>query len=271
MTGMLIVGHRGAMAHAPENSLESYALAEEAGVDEIELDVRLSADEQLFLLHDATLDRTAGADSARGLGPAAELTMAQLQAAVLDSGRGVVSLAEMYEATSTGIQLEIKAPETVPHLARYFAEHRADAERTVLMSFQEDALHEAARLMPQVRRGVIRKDLATADAFPGGWQGLVEHTRAQRLAVGLEGLTEEAAAQIRDQGLELHVWPMRSLENMRDAMRLQADGTTSDDPALAMQWLREVQDEQASEDGPATADRDQTAGGQAPAARAPGA
>jgi glycerophosphoryl diester phosphodiesterase len=246
MTGMLIVGHRGAMAHAPENSLESYVLAEEAGVDEIELDVRLSADDQLFLLHDATLDRVAGDDSARGLGPAAELTMAQLQSAVLDSGRGVVSLAEMYDATSTVIQLEIKAPETVPHLARFFAQRPADAERTVLMSFQEDALRQASELAPQVRRGVIRKDLATADEFPGGWQGLVEHTRAQRLAVGLAGLSNEAAETIRAHGLELHVWPMRSLENMRDAVRLQADGTTSDDPALAMQWLREVRGEQSA-------------------------
>ena len=101
----LIVGHRGAMAHAPENSLEGYALAERIGVDEIELDVRLSADEQLFLLHDATLDRTAGDDSARSRGPAGELTLAQLQQVVLDSGRGVVTLQEMYEATSTFIQI----------------------------------------------------------------------------------------------------------------------------------------------------------------------
>ena len=92
---MLIVGHRGAMAHQPENSLASYALAEEVGVDEIELDVRLSKDDVLFLLHDETLDRTAGDDSARGLGPAADSTIAELQAAVLDSGRGVVTLAEM--------------------------------------------------------------------------------------------------------------------------------------------------------------------------------
>ncbi|PWH07394.1 glycerophosphodiester phosphodiesterase [Brachybacterium endophyticum] len=240
MSDMLIVGHRGAMAHAPENSLESYALAEQAGVDEIELDVRLSADEQLFLLHDATLDRVAGDDSARELGPVADLTLAQLQSVVLDSGRGVVTLAEMYDATSTGIQLEIKAPETVPYLARFFAERPADAERTFLMSFKEDTLREAAELMPQVARGIIRKDLATANAFEGGWRGLVDRARAQRLAVGLLGLTEQDSAEIRGEGLELHVWPMQSLEDMRDAVRLQADGTTSDDPALALQWRREV-------------------------------
>ena len=79
-------------------------------MDEIELDVRLSKDGALFLLHDDTLDRIAGDDSARDLGPAAELPIARLQAAVLDSGRGVVTLAEMYEATHTAIQLEIKDP-----------------------------------------------------------------------------------------------------------------------------------------------------------------
>ena len=240
MTTMLIAGHRGAMAHAPENSLESYALAEQVGVDEIELDVRLSADRELYLLHDATLDRTAGDDSARDRGPAGQLTLAQLQEVVLDSGRGVVTLAEMYEATSTVIQLEIKAPETVPYLARYFEAHPADAERTVLTSFQEEALREARELMPGIRRGIIRHTLADAERFEGGWRGLVEYTGADRVAIGLKGLTEELTAQIREQGIELHVWPMRSLEDMQQAVRLQADGTTADDPQQAMEWLRDV-------------------------------
>ncbi|GAA1488142.1 glycerophosphodiester phosphodiesterase family protein [Brachybacterium sacelli] len=237
---MLIVGHRGAMAHAPENSLESYALAEEIGVDEIELDVRLSADEELFLLHDATLDRTAGDDSARGRGPAAEMTLAELQAVVLDSGRGVVSLAEMYDATSTVIQLEIKAPETVKHLADFFAARPEAAARTYLMSFDADALREASERMPDIRRGIIRHSVETANAFDGGWEGLVKYTRASRFATGFEGLSEEIADAVRERGLELHVWPLRTIEHMRRAVALGADGTTSDDPATAQQWLREV-------------------------------
>lgn len=245
MAKMAIVGHRGAMAHAPENSLEGYALAEEIGVDEIELDVRLSADEELFLLHDPTLDRTAGDDSARDLGPAKDLTLAELRAARLDSGHGVVTLAEMYEATSTFIQLEIKAPETVPYLARYFAEHPDHARRTMLTSFKHDALREAAALMPDVPRGVIRHDMTKAQEFPGGWRGLVEHTSAARLCVGFGGLTRELAQEVRDHGLELHVWPMRSPENMRDAVAFGADGTTADDPELAMDWLEQEKDSAA--------------------------
>lgn len=238
---ILIVGHRGAMAHAPENSLESYALAEEIGVDEIELDVRLSADEELFLLHDATLDRTAGDDSARDLGPAGDLTLAQLRAVVLDSGRGVVTLQEMYQATDSIIQLEIKAPETVPHLATFFETHPEYAARTCLTSFKEDALHEAAQLMPRIPRGIIRHDLSRAEQFDGGWRALVEHTGASRICLGFDGLTEEVVQEFRGMGLELHVWPLRTIDDLHRALELGADGTTADDPALALEWLRELE------------------------------
>lgn len=237
---MLIVGHRGAMAHQPENSLASYALAEEVGVDEIELDVRLSKDDVLFLLHDETLDRTAGDDSARGLGPAAELTIAELQAAVLDSGRGVVTLAEMYEATRTFIQLEIKDPATVPHLARFFEDHPDHAQRTILTGFDPDALRRCSELMPTVGRCIIVTTLDKAEVFEGGLHGLLEYTRSTRFACGFEGLTRETVDAVHEFGLEFHVWPLRTIEDMRRALELGADGTTSDDPAQARAWYNEV-------------------------------
>lgn len=237
---MLIVGHRGAMTHRPENSLASYALAEEVGVDEIELDVRLSKDDVLFLLHDDTLDRTAGDEAARNLGPAAELTIAQLQAAVLDSGRGVVTLEEMYEATHTFIQLEIKDPATVPHLAEFFAQHPDRAQRTILTGFNPDALRQASELMPNIGRCIIVSSLDKAEAFDGGLKALLEHTRSTRFACGFAGLTREVMDEVHALGLDIHVWPMRSIEDMRRAIELGADGTTSDDPALARAWYDEV-------------------------------
>lgn len=237
---MLIVGHRGAMTHRPENSLASYALAEEVGVDEIELDVRLSKDDVLFLLHDDTLDRTAGDDGARNLGPAAELTIAQLQGAVLDSGRGVVTLEEMYEATHTVIQLEIKDPATVPHLARFFAQHPEHAQRTILTGFDPDALRRCSELMPSIGRCIIVSSLEKAEGFEGGLRGLLEHTRSTRFACGFEGLTRETVDAVHELGLEFHVWPMRTREDMRRALELGADGTTSDDPAQARAWYDEL-------------------------------
>lgn len=240
---MLIVGHRGAMTHEPENSLSSYALAEAVGVDEIELDVRLSKDGVLFLLHDDTLDRTAGDDSARNLGPAAELTIEQLQNVVLDSGRGVVTLAEMYEATTTFIQLEIKDPAAVPHLATFFEQHPEYAQRTILTGFNPDALRRCSELMPTIGRCIIVTSLDKAEAFEGGLYGLLDHTRSTRFACGFPGVTRELVDELHERGLEFHVWPMRTLEDMRRAVELGADGTTSDDPALARAWYDQVCEE----------------------------
>lgn len=61
-TRRLIIGHRGAAAHAPENTLPSFRLAERAGADVLELDVHLSADGVPVVIHDPSLLRTAGRD-----------------------------------------------------------------------------------------------------------------------------------------------------------------------------------------------------------------
>lgn len=75
----LIMGHRGAMGHAPENTLASFKLAHEMGVEAVELDVHLSADGVLVVHHDETLDRTTD-----GTGEIAAMTIAQLRQ--LDAG-----------------------------------------------------------------------------------------------------------------------------------------------------------------------------------------
>ena len=130
-----LVGHRGAMAHAPENSIASFRLAEEMGVDEIELDVRLTADGVAIVLHDATLDRTAADDSGRGLGPVAELSFDQIKDIELDSGRGVLTFDEALDNTTVTLQVEMKAIEVVPELGRIVAARPEDAQRIQFTSF----------------------------------------------------------------------------------------------------------------------------------------
>ena len=237
---LLIVGHRGAMAHAPENSLASYALAEASGVDEIELDVRVTSDGELVLVHDATLDRTAGDDTAMGLGPIADLTLVQVRAAKLNSGEPAPTLLEMYEATHTEIQLEIKDPAAVPLLKRFFDSRPADAERTILASFSPDALRHACELMPQIRRSIITATLSGAEDFSGGWRGLVKYSRATRVACGFEGLTKDLVSEMHASGLEVHGWPMRAPKDMQTALRVGVDGTTADDPAMAREWYEKI-------------------------------
>ena len=70
----IIYGHRGASAHAPENTLEAFALSMEMGADGFELDVHMSKDGELVVIHDETVDRTTD-----GTGFVRDLTLQQLK------------------------------------------------------------------------------------------------------------------------------------------------------------------------------------------------
>lgn len=99
----LIIGHRGASADAPENSLAAFALAKEQGADGVELDVQLSRDDRIVIIHDTTVDRTTN-----GSGKVSELTLKELQA--LDAGQGqtIPTLDELLEMLGPSILYNIE-------------------------------------------------------------------------------------------------------------------------------------------------------------------
>ncbi len=88
----LILGHRGASADALENSLAAFALAKDQGADGIELDVQLSADGQLIIFHDQTVERLTD-----GAGKISDLSWAQLQEFKLANGEAIPTLDAVFE------------------------------------------------------------------------------------------------------------------------------------------------------------------------------
>src|SRR5512135_2653183 len=75
----LVLAHRGASLHAPENTLAAFTLAADQGADGIELDVKLTRDGSIVVMHDATVDRTT-----TGHGRVSDLTLSEIKA--LDAG-----------------------------------------------------------------------------------------------------------------------------------------------------------------------------------------
>lgn len=88
----LIIGHRGASAEAPENTLAAFVLAQAQGADGIELDVQLSADGWPVVIHDSKLERTTD-----GQGQVRQFTLAQLQALDAGEGQSIPTLDEVFE------------------------------------------------------------------------------------------------------------------------------------------------------------------------------
>lgn len=245
MTEFLIVGHRGAMHELPENSLQSFARAEELGVDEIELDVQLTADGVLVVNHDYDLGRLSVDPRDAGKGPIAHMTLAQAQEILLDSGRCLLTLEEAYEATTTYIQAEVKDPAAVPVFAAFLDANPDIAARTMVTSFGQDALAEMRRLRPDQDTGIILSRFPEPGT-PDAADEILERTGSTRYHSFWTGVTREAVAHIQAGGRKVHVGNVNSYEQMKMALLLGADGTTTDDPANAFVWLDRAREEIAA-------------------------
>lgn len=183
----LVVAHRGASAYAPENTMEAYRLAVEMGADAIELDVHLTRDGQLAVIHDETLERTTDRS-----GPVRDHTMKQLRAADAGftfaspdgstpfpgKGLSIPTLPEVLEWLPEGIGLvvELNAPEaTAPTLEALRGSRVRAAGAVSLISFEEKAIDEAHQLDPTLATGYL---LVPSQDFAAGLAYAVEHGHA---------------------------------------------------------------------------------------------
>lgn len=235
-----VVGHRGAMAHAPENSEQSFRLAELAGVSEIELDVRCTADDVLIVLHDSTLDRVAADGDGRGRGPVADLSFDDVQGVILDSGRAVLTLAEAFEATRVRLQVEIKELRCVNALAAYVRTHPEHADRAIFTTFDWAVLDEVARLLPEVACGIIVTQYPDGADERANIDALLARTGSDIFHCGWQGLTAQVVSRFHHAGLGVRGWPVRTHEDMTRAIALGVDGITTDDPDQAWGWYHSL-------------------------------
>jgi glycerophosphoryl diester phosphodiesterase len=232
-----VVGHRGAMALAPENSAASFRLAEAAGVDEIELDVRITADGVPIVLHDPTLERLAAGGPCLAT-PVTQLTLAQLHEVPLDSGQPVPTFADILELTSVTLQVEIKDPSAVPALAALLGQAPSCTRRIKFSSFLPEALFLLALHLPAVPRGLIVSSFPSTRRQQEELEDVLITTGAGTLYTGFEHLMPVHVEQLHAAGLEVHVWPLTCPGDLDRALELRADGGTADNPASARAWLQ---------------------------------
>ena len=220
---MIITGHRGALGTEPENTLRSFRRAVAEGCDEIELDLRVTADGELVIMHDATVDRTTS-----GSGEVASLTLSELRS--LDAGLGerVPTWAETVAAIDVRFQAEVKAEAAVPLLAQSLKSDPALAERTLVTSFHPEILLAVREAFPDVTTGhIFGRTPDTAE--------VITRTRAAGATwslCGIAGLTPEAVADLHAAGLNVTAWPVPDPETLAKATALAVDGITTDNPHL---------------------------------------
>ncbi|MFC8920581.1 glycerophosphodiester phosphodiesterase [Streptomyces sp. WAC05374] len=216
----LTIGHRGVMGVEPENTLRSFVRAEHAGMDVIELDLHLSKDGALVVMHDAEVDRTTD-----GTGAIADKTLAELRE--LDAGLGerVPVFEEVLDAVRTPLQAEIKDVAAARALAEVMR-RRDLAGRVEVSSFHDEAVAEIARLVPGVRTVLIASHwgddiVARARAVGAG-----------TLALDIRRLTLETTERARAAGLGVIAWVVNTPQHLRLVRALELDGATTDHPEI---------------------------------------
>ncbi|MEU5311317.1 glycerophosphodiester phosphodiesterase family protein [Streptomyces sp. NPDC021562] len=216
----LTIGHRGVMGVEPENTLRSFVAAQQAGLDLIELDLHLSKDGALVVMHDAEVDRTTD-----GSGPIAEKTLEELRA--LDAGLGerVPVFEEVLEAVQSPLQAEIKDVAAARALAEVM-QRRDLVSRVEVSSFHDEAVAEIARLVPGVRTALIASRYGT---------DVVERAReagAATLCLNIRRLTLEVVEHARKADLRVIGWVVNTQDQLRLVRALQLDGATTDYPEI---------------------------------------
>ncbi|MFJ3821212.1 glycerophosphodiester phosphodiesterase [Streptomyces nodosus] len=216
----LTIGHRGVMGVEPENTLRSFVAAERAGLDLIELDLHLSKDGALVIMHDAEVDRTTD-----GTGPISEKTLAELRA--LDAGRGerVPVFDEVLDAVKAPLQAEIKDVAAARALAEVMR-RRDLAGRVEVSSFHDEAIVEVARLVPGVRTALIAGRYGTDVVERAVEAG------AGTVCLNIRRLTLEVVEHARKADLRILGWVVNTQDQLRLVRALELDGATTDYPEI---------------------------------------
>ena len=223
-----VVGHRGAAKLVPENTLPSFERAIALGCGATETDVRLSADGQLVICHDETVDRTTN-----GTGKVADLTLAQLRQLDAGDGAKMPTLAEVLECVRGRILLlcELKGEGTPGPAVAAVREAGITAD-VVFSSFVIDRLAEVRSLGDELRiAGIFSKP--DFDILPR----LVE-LKAEAADVQHMNLTPEFVQAAHQHGLTCRGWNPDTIEDIRATLALGVDSVSSNRPDLAMEVVR---------------------------------
>lgn len=222
-----IVGHRGAPTAEPENTLRSFRRALNLGVAAVELDVQLTRDGRLAVIHDETLDRTTN-----GHGLVKDFTLAELQK--LDAGKGesIPALEEVLELTRGRAHLlvEMKQSDSASALLEFFRHHQAfDAAQVI--SFWHPAVKALKEEEPRLNTGAL---LVGCPADP---VGLARAARTHTLVLNYRYVNRDLVDTAHRQEIEVIAWNIDDPEILEPYLALDLDGICTNRPREIIHYL----------------------------------
>jgi glycerophosphoryl diester phosphodiesterase len=231
-----VIGHRGAAAHAPENTLAGFRAAKSLGCSWVEFDVRLAADGTPVICHDDRLDRTTD-----GRGRISKLPFAAIRQrdagnwfGAKFAGEHIPTLDEALQCCrelEIGANVEIKAergrgPATAAAVVSCLHRLAGRLPAILVSSFLEDAIAEAAALAPSVARGMLWRKI------PHGWQDMAGRLGCTTVHCGHADLTEKIAAEVCTAGYPLLAYTVDDATRARQLFSWGVTSVFSDAPDI---------------------------------------
>jgi glycerophosphoryl diester phosphodiesterase len=245
----LIIAHRGASGHAPENTLAAFRLAWEQGADGIEGDFHLTRDGHIVCLHDADTKRTAAGGVMKNV---REASLDELRGLDVGSWKDpafreerIPTLAEVMSVVPAGkmLFLEVKCgPEIVPPLLAALEAGPLGKEQVTVISFNETVVRQFKSVAPEWRASWlvdIQPDAGGAPQPPA----ITLLDALGRLAAEATGLQADETldaryfAELKAGGFERHVWTVNSPAAARRFVAFGVDSITTDVPGALRQAL----------------------------------
>jgi glycerophosphoryl diester phosphodiesterase len=223
-----VIGHRGAAAYAPENTLESFREAKKRGASWVEIDVKLTADGVAIVMHDASLKRTTGIDRL-----VAETRAADLPATVPTFEQAITCFGEL----GLGCNVEIKPCEgreaetarvAVATLRRCWP---AALPAPLLSSFKDASLAAAQEAAPEFARAAL------IDELKDDWRPRAEAVGAAGINTSGKRLTAPRAVEIKKAGYALSAYTINDGEVARALVGMGVDCVITDAPDIVLAAL----------------------------------
>jgi glycerophosphoryl diester phosphodiesterase len=240
-----IIAHRGASHDAPENTLSSFKLGYKQGADADELDIYLSKDGKIVVIHDGNTARISGVTNVVESQTFAELRQLEVGQWGPWQGKGfsekIPLLGEVLPLIPDRKQLfiEIKSSSRIlPELRKTLKRGGKKPAQTVLIGFDYKTMQQAKAELPKLKvLWLISSDPKTKQ-FPGV-EDLIEKARAASLD-GLDvnsgfPISSEFVRKVHDAGLKLYTWTVDDAEVARKEATVGVDGITTNRP----EWMRE--------------------------------
>jgi glycerophosphoryl diester phosphodiesterase len=222
---MLKIGHRGAKGYEPENTLISFQKAIDIGVDGIELDVHLSSDGAIMVIHDETIDRTTNEK-----GVVNKLSLQELKTFQIEKENTIPTLIEVFDLVNKRcfINIELKGKGTskpiINLIEHYIEEKNWEYSHLIISSFDWTALQEVRKWNPKIPVGVLtHTDLDLAIAF-------AKFIKAETIHPYFHLLNTENTQKMQNEGFKVFAWTVNEIEDIQKIKSFHVNGIISDFP-----------------------------------------